>query len=418
VNAQLPDEEPIVITGIGMNASLGLDREAVWRGIRLGRSRVRRISGLDFFQDEDLLGATVDLDPYPPGKLKAIALLERAAAEAWQDAHLHVAPADPDRCGSAFSAHLGDLRYLEPLSGKRSDVDWWDQFLPNSGGCGIANHYGLRGPRLCHSTACASGAVELLAGMRAIRDGSADLMLVGSGEAITPLFAAGFRKMRVLANHPDPRQACRPFDKCRNGFVMGEGAAVLIIERLSHALDRGARIYAEIVSGKMVSEGHHITDLDAQSDGLRYVIDAALRQAKLAPDEIEYINVHGTGTQQNDLAESVAIRRAFGRAADRIPVSAIKSMLGHLVNASGSVEVAITALALRDGFVPPTINLTNPDPGCLLEHVALVGQTKEMQHAIKLSVAFGGHLVALVLRRWNDAKTGFLYPCRSWLTAA
>jgi 3-oxoacyl-(acyl-carrier-protein) synthase len=227
--------------------------------------------------------------------------------------------------------------------------------------------------------------------------------LAGSSEAIHPLFAAGFNNMRVLADHADPKQACRPFDVNRSGFVMGEGAAMFVLERLTHARGRGAAIYAEALGGRILTDARHLTSLEADSDALVELIVGTMRSARVAPHDIGYVNVHGTGTQQNDRVEARGIRAAFGPAADAVCVSANKSMLGHLVNASGSVELAITCLALRDGFAPPTLNLTNPDPECDLDCVPLVGRVRSLEHALKLSIAFGGHLAAVVLRRWSGA---------------
>jgi 3-oxoacyl-(acyl-carrier-protein) synthase len=217
------------------------------------------------------------------------------------------------------------------------------------------------------------------------------------------LFAAGFYNMGVLADHADPARACRPFDANRNGFVMGEGAAIFVLERLDHAQQRGADIYAEIVGGRILSDARHVTNLDANSDALCELIRGTLRQGRLVPRDVAYVNAHGTGTKQNDILESRGIRAAFGRAADSVCVSATKSMLGHLVNASGSVELAVTALALRDGFAPPTMNLTHPDPECNLDCIPLIGRVRPLEHALKLSIAFGGHLAAIALRRWTTA---------------
>ncbi|HQU46990.1 MAG TPA: beta-ketoacyl-[acyl-carrier-protein] synthase family protein, partial [Pirellulales bacterium] len=246
-----------------------------------------------------------------------------------------------------------------------------------------------------------------------IQDGQCDIALAGSAEAFDPLFAAGFRAMRVLAHHDDPQQASRPFDSRRSGFVMGEGAAIFVLERLSHALRRDARIYAEIAGGKMQAEAHHITGMDAESETLAYLIGATLQRAGIGPADLGYINAHGTGTQQNDIVETRGIRRALGRAADRICLSSTKSMLGHLVNAAGSVELAITTLAMRDGFAPPTANLTDPDPECDLDCIPLVGRKTQFEHALKLSVAFGGHMAAVVLRRWPEAASGSLAEQRA-----
>ncbi|HWA98712.1 MAG TPA: beta-ketoacyl-[acyl-carrier-protein] synthase family protein, partial [Pirellulales bacterium] len=315
---------------------------------------------------------------------------------------------DLDRFGCAVSGHMGDTGYvnhaLNIFPAAPGSVPWWQQWLPNTGCSQVANRHNLRGPRICHSTACASGLIEVLSAMRALEDDQCDVALAGSAEGFHPLFASGFRAMRVLAEHDDPQQACRPFDRGRSGFVMGEGAGMFVLERLSHARARNARIYAELLSGKMLAEAHHVTGLDMHSEALARLISDTLRRAKVAPDDVQYINAHGTATQQNDVAEVRGIRRAFGSAADHTLISSSKSMLGHLVNAAGSVELAITTLALRDGFAPPTINLTDPDPECDMDCVPLQGRNRKLDTALKLSVAFGGHLAAVALRRWPNAN--------------
>jgi 3-oxoacyl-(acyl-carrier-protein) synthase len=402
-------DEPIVITGIGLIASVGHDRESVWRAVREGQSGVCALSGMPGIPQSLSIGAPVSLPPEFPDQLKPVTLNLHAAAEALADAQLDFSQVDRDRFGCAVSGHMADTGLFDEQPGRSPPgsrtVPWWHQWFPNTACATVASRFGLFGPRLCHSTACASGLIEVLSAVRAIRDDQCDLALAGSAEAFHPLFAAGFQAMRVLAHHDDPPQACRPFDSGRTGFVMGEGAAMFVIERLSHAQRRGARIYAEIVGGKMQAEAHHLTNLDVESETLAYLIGATLRQARLAPHDIHYINAHGTATLQNDVVETRGIRRAMGRAADRLCVSSTKSMLGHLVNAAGSVELAITALALRDGFAPPTVNLTDPDPQCDLDCIPLVGRRGEFEHALKLSVAFGGHMAALALRRWRDADS-------------
>lgn len=411
------DDEPIVITGIGALASVGGDREGLWRAVMQGRSCVKRLTGLVGIPDGLVLGATADLELEVPGQLKNIAICQKAAAEALADARVDFERVNLERFACAISAHMGDTRPIMEMSGKAdllppTEVPWWRQYLPCTACASVANRYGLRGPRLAHSVACASGLVDVLQAVRTLRDDQADIALAGSGEAIHPLFAAGFYQMKVLANHEDPTRACRPFNIDRNGFVMGEGGAMFVLERLSHALNRGAKIYAEVVAGRMLAEAHHVTALDANSQPLAKLLTDALREAKIAPDELSYINCHGTGTIQNDAAEARGIRDALGTAIGSVAVSATKSMLGHLVNAAGSVELAITTLALRDGFTPPTINLTDPDPLCTFDCVPLVGRSRRFDYAMKLSVAFGGHLVCMILRRWNDPATGFAYPAR------
>jgi 3-oxoacyl-(acyl-carrier-protein) synthase len=413
-------DEPIVITGIGLIASVGHDRETVWQAVRNGRSGARHLHGFPGIPDGVMLGALVDIEPEQPGELKTITLCHRAAAEAIEDAAVDFKKVDRQRFGCAISGHMGDTSWaggLLKLSHLLSAVPWWHQWLPNTACSKVANRWGLNGPRLCHSTACASGLIDIISAVRAIRDGQCDIALAGSAEAVHPLFAAGFQQMRVLAYHENPSQACRPFDETREGFIMGEGAAMFVLERLSHAQRRGAHIYAQVLGCKTLADAHHLTGLDMDSDTLVRLISETLRVSNLTPRQLEYINAHGTGTQQNDLAESRGIRRALGSAADQLCVSATKSILGHLVNAAGSVELAITTLAMRDGFLPPTLNLTRPDPRCDLDCIPLVGRNNQFVHAMKLSVAFGGHLAAVALRRWNDAHTGFDYPSKNLVAA-
>jgi 3-oxoacyl-(acyl-carrier-protein) synthase len=405
----------VVITGIGLIASVGDHREAVWRAVCRGTSGVRRLTGIPGIPDGLLLGAPVDIADTPTGRLKVISLALHAAREAVADAGIDLPALDPDRAACAVSGHMGDTSSIAtghdttPAQG----VNWWEQWFPNSACWHVAQEFGFCGPRICHSTACASGLIDFINAVRVIREGRCDVALAGSAEAIHPLFAAGFRQMRVLADHADPTQACRPFDRQRSGFVMGEGAAIFVVERLSHALRRGARIYAEVLGTKMAAEAHHVTDLDADADSLSYLLTNTMRASGLAPGDLSYINAHGTGTLQNDVVECRAIRRTMGSAADATCISSTKAILGHLVNAAGSVELAITALALRDGFAPPTMNLTDPDPECDLDCIPLVGRPRHFEHALKVSIAFGGHLAAVVLHRWPEAANGFGYQRRA-----
>lgn len=411
------DFEPIVITGIGLLASVGDDRESVWRAVRRGTSGVRRVEG-DLAKLSGLdIAALVDIELEYPAQVKNMAMCQRVATEALADSGVDLAAVDHDRFACAISGHMGDtggVRYFDGRPQLRDPelVQWWHQWMPHESCAAVANRFKLFGPRMSHSTACASGLIDVMTAARFIRDDQCDIALAGSSESIHPLFAAGFQAMRVLAHHEDPTQASRPFDKNRSGFVMGEGAAMFVLERLSHAQRRGARIYAELCGFRMMSEGHHITSLDAESLGLSHLIDTTLRDAGMEPSDIGYINAHGTGTQQNDVVESRAIKYALGRAAEQVGVSSTKSMLGHLINAAGSVELAITTLALRDGFVPPTLNLTDPDPEVGLDCIPLVGRRHRLENALKLSVAFGGHMAAVALKRWNDAESGFVYPQR------
>lgn len=407
--------EPIVITGVGMVASVGRDREGVWQAVRQGVSGVKRLRGLRGIPDDSMVGASVDIPVSPPGRLKVFPLTEMVAREAMEDARIDWATIDRDRFGCMLNGHMGDASWVDEQLGLIPADDptrypFWKQWLPNTACSELANRYGLSGPRASFSTACASSLVGVLSAVRAIRDDQCDIVVTGGADAIDPMFAAGFQRMRVLAYDDDPKQACRPFDRNRHGFVMGEGGAVMIIERLSHALARGAKIYAEIAACKSLGEAHHVTGLDAESEALSYLISSTVDAARLDPKDIGYVNAHGTGTLQNDLVEMRSIRRALGRAADNVCVSSTKSIVGHMVKAAGGFELAITVLAMRDGFAPPTLNLTDPDPELTFDCLPLVGRRNRFQHALKLSVAFGGHLVAIALNRWNDSATGFAYP--------
>jgi 3-oxoacyl-(acyl-carrier-protein) synthase len=401
-----------------MITSLGSDRESVWRAVRHGESGVRHLCGLRGISDQRLLGATVDVGDGLSGRLKVFQLTRIAASEAIADSKIDLSQVNLERFGCSINSHMGDTHWVDEQMGWKPPDDpsftpWWKQWFPNTNCSELATRYGLGGPRVTYSTACASSLISVLSAVRMIRDNQCDIMLTGGADAIDPLFAAGFRRMRVLAYDDEPEQACRPFDRNRHGFVLGEGGAFFVIERLSHALARGAKIYARVDACKALAEAHHVTGLDAESDSLSYLISRTVQSAQLKPKDIGYINAHGTGTLQNDLVEMRSIRRALGSAADHVCVSSTKSMLGHTINAAGGVELGITVLAMRDGFAPPTLNLQDPDPECTFDCVPLVGRRSRFQHAMKLSVAFGGHLVAMVLSRWNDATTGFSYPSES-----
>lgn len=406
--------EPIVITGIGLLASVGLDRETVWQAVRNGESRFGFLKGLRGIPDNEVVAATVDLGEPLEGRLKALPMCERAADEAIRDANLDLSQVEPRRFGCMVASHMGDVRWIDQQlglpSGDTGDFNWWEQWLPDTACSMLARRYGAYGPRICHSTACASSLISVLTAARAIRDGQCDIALAGGGDSLDPLFVAGFNQMRVLAKDDDPSRACRPFDRTRKGFVFGEGAAMFVVERLGHALRRGAKIYAQISAAKSLAQAHHVTSLDADSDALVHLMGLTLKEAHLAPADVGYVNAHGTGTEQNDAAEATGIRRVFGPDIRHTCVSATKSSLGHMLNSAGAAELAITALAMRDGFAPPTLNLHDPDPVCTFDCLPLVGRTNQFQHAMKLSLAFGGHLVSMLLSRWNDAETGFAYP--------
>jgi len=407
--------EPLVITGVGLITSLGSDSQSVWSAVRQESSGVRPLMGIDGLPDGMLLAATVDLEGTPTRSLKVLHLCDIAASEVLHDAGLAGDQVDRSNMGCWISACMPDDRgTLDPdaatLDDRDSDIKWYDQFMPHVAHSHVMQKYGLFGPNMSHSTACGSGLIEMLSATRALRDGQCDAALVGSGEAVSRMLAAGFHRMGVLAYDEAPEQACRPLDSQRRGFVLGEGAAMFVVERLGHALKRGAKIYAQIDSCRCLSEAHHITGLDEKASTLTRLIQDTLGETGLEPRDIGYVSAYGTATEQNDKVEMRGIHNVLGSDTSSYCVIATKSMHGHLLNAAGCVELAITTLAMRDGFSPPTINLTNPDPKCHFDGVPLVGRENRFQHALKLSLAFGGHLVSVCLSRWNDAQTGFAYP--------
>jgi len=399
--------ERVVITGIGMVTAVGRDRESSWQGVKTGRNGVRKLCGMPGLPDGLLLGATVEgvgMDRFGD---RNFPLALAAAREALEDSRLDLKRTDRSRIATSFGTCGGPTPWMAEEYARRRGtaelIPWWENLIYSAVPSRVANRLGLYGPRLVNSTACATGTIATINAMRAIEDDQCDIAFVGAAQALHPILSAGFYNMRVLANADDPAAACRPFDAHRNGFVMGEGSAVLVLERLSAARRRGASIYAELLGGSMLSDSTHVTDLSADSRPLTHLLDKTLKRAGLAPSDISYINAHGTGTKQNDAMETRGIRAAFGAAANRLCVSTIKANLGHLVNAAGVVELGITALALRDGFAPPTVNLTHPDPECDLDCVPLIGRRRKFEHAVKISIAFGGHLAALALRRWSGA---------------
>ena len=395
----------VVITGIGMVTSVGRDRESTWQAVRAGVSGVRLLEGVAGIPSGRVLAATVEL-PNPDEGISDLPLALQAAAEALDDCGVKESQVDPARIGCSIAANMGDtpgVHCLRTGASPEEATDWAHQWLPITVCAAVGQQFNLHGPRLCSTAACASGTIATLGAVRAIQDNQCDMALAGASQSLHPLLAAGFHNMRVLASGDDPEHACRPFDANRTGFVLGEGSAMLMLERLEHAQARGASIYAEVVGGNMLCDAHHVTDLNVDSTALTRLIQNTLWSSHLAPADVGYINAHGTGTLQNDVMESRGIRAAFGASAESLCVSSTKAVLGHLLSAAGSVELALTALALRDGFAPPTVNLTDPDPECDLDCIPLVGRQQEFAHALKLSIAFGGHLAAVALSRWNEA---------------
>ena len=403
--------DPVVISGVGIAASLGSNREAVWQAIQLGRSGVRLTRESDGVGQLRLPCAMADClptDNRTNNSLKSIRLCRTAAAEALDDADIDWRTLDRGRFACSVAAQFGDIGYLY-LSAQEQAADpsqlahpWHQEFLPSSISDAVANEFGLHGPRLCYATACASGVVSLLAAARMIEEDQADMALAGAADAVTEIILTSFYRMGVLAHGEDPATSCRPFDRRRAGFVMGEGAALMVLERRSHALARGATIYAEIAAGQMLCQAHHVTSLEDDCATLEQLIRRTIIKAGWQEQGPQYINAHGTGTKQNDLSELRAIRNALGEQADDILASSNKAVLGHLINAAGSIELALTTLAMRDGFAPPTMHLEDQEDDGNIDCLAEYGVKTRLDRALKLSQAFGGHLVAVALNKPRD----------------
>ncbi len=395
--------QQVVITGIGLITSLGLDRDSTWAAIRRGESGARWLD-LPGFSGFPIVGAgslAKDSDP-------TLEWLTRAADEAMADARVAGSGIDPDRLGVLIGLSKGAVRSLARThemirSGEFDEATLaktWMRSWPGSGASLLAGRYGFRGPCEAPIAACATGLVAALGAADLIRRGACDLALAGGADAsLEPLLLAAFRRMKALARvDDDPSKAVRPWDRDRSGFLVGEGGGVLVLERLDHALARGVVPYAELAGGALGSDAYHETALDPDPWGLALVIAKALEDAGVEPSEVDAVNVHGTATLANDPLECQALRLALGPEADRVACSANKSQIGHLLGAAGSAELAIAALSLRDGFVPPTLNLDHPDPACDLDGTPQVGRSMPIRVLLKLSLGFGGHLAAAVLR--------------------
>lgn len=418
----------MLITGIGLATPLGSDRESTWRRLCGGESGLAWVDpqprGLfaGGRSSHKLAGGLVpqpspgesgdsqcDLDP-------VVQLALRVAGEAVADAGIDLGALPRERLACVIGTSKGSLRSFARAFGAEREAGGlhesatsaleshssssWQQFWPNAPAAAVAARFGVRGACLCPVAACATGLTCLVRGAELVRCGACDMVLAGSSDAaLCPSVAASFGRLGVLARvADDPAVAVRPFDRRRSGFLVGEGAAVLVLERAEHAAARGAPVYAEWLAHGLASDPAGITQLSADAAPLARLIQDVLRRAALLPGEIDYVNLHGTATRANDLCETQALRAALGPAADSASCSAFKGALGHLLGAAGSAETAATVLAVRDGVIPPTINLDDPDPLCDLDYTPRQARCRRVRHALKLSLGFGGHLVAAVVR--------------------
>lgn len=407
----------VVVTGMGVLTPLAPDLQGTWEGMLAGRSGIRPYTRVDISTLPVGIGGEVpDFDPEAYMERKEAKRMARfaqfavaAGHMAWRQAGLVGAAIDPERAGAYIGSGMGALDVIEEECAKlrekgasRVSPFLIPTVIANMGGGNVAIQLGLKGPNMCQVTACASGAHAIGDAFRVLARGDADLMLAGGAEAVvTPLAIAGFAAAKALshghASH-DPARASRPFDAARNGFVMGEGAGVMVLETLEHAQARGATILAEIVGYGATDDAYHITMPAPDGEGIQRAMRLALKDAGLGPAEVGYINAHGTSTELNDKFETAAARAVFG--AQVPPMSSTKSMTGHLLGAAGAVEAIVTVLALQHGMLPPTINLETPDPDCDLDYVPGVARAAAIEVGMSNNMGFGGHNASLVFRRF------------------
>lgn len=405
----------VAVTGLGIVCPIGNTKEEVWESVKGARCGIAPITRYDTEGRKVTLAGEVknlDFDQYiEPRERRKLDLYSQyalvAAQQAWDDSGLeNVENESRDRWGCILSTGIGGIGTIEEEH-TRGQERGYDRvspyFIPmaiaNMAAGNIAIRFGLHGLTSCSVTACASAANGIGDAFHYIRDGYDDVMLAGGAEAaITPLCIGGFTALKALSKSTDPARASIPFDAERNGFVMGEGAAVLVLEEYEHAKRRGASILGEIVGYGANCDAYHITAPDPEGTGAAKCMAMAITDAGLQKEDIDYINAHGTSTKLNDAGETKAIRKLFGGDADRLKVSSTKSMTGHLLGASAAVEAVITVLALKNHFVPPTVGYKVPDPACNLDIVPNRGESFAMRYAASNSLGFGGHNATLVFK--------------------
>jgi 3-oxoacyl-[acyl-carrier-protein] synthase II len=408
----------VVITGMGTVNSLAQDLAGYWEALCAGRSGIGYIEQFDTKNFKIKIGGEIkNWTTEPVVEARAARRLDRfaqfamvAGHHAMHDSGVDVSKEDPYRCGVIIGSGIGGLweyeeqhiRYLEGGPGKVSPF-LVPKMILNSASGNLSIEHGFCGPNSAVATACASAAHAIGDAYHAIQYDKADVMLTGGSEAgIVPLGVCGFIQARALSSrNDDPKSASRPFDKERDGFVLSEGSGIIVIEELEHARKRGARIYAELLGVGNTADAHHITAPHPCGTGAAAAMRAALRDAKTAPGEIQYINAHGTSTELGDLAETKAIKEIFGDHARRLAISSTKSMLGHLLGASGAVELIATVMSINSGVIHPTINYRTPDPECDLDYVPNTARELKVHRALSNSFGFGGHNCSLVIGALN-----------------
>ena len=409
-------ERRVVITGLGVISPVGNDKNEFWNNLLAGKSGIGLIDRFDVSQFPTRIAAQVqnfDVQKYIPRKdARRMDLFVQyacaAAKQAVEDAALDFTAVDQQRVGVWIGSGIGGIDTLEQQHNmllKRGVAGVNPFFIPmmiaNMASGQVSILFGVHGPNGCTVTACASGTNSIGEALGFIRRGEAEVMITGGAEAaITPISIAGFCAAKALSSRNDePDKACRPFDAERSGFVMGEGSGVLILEEMEHAKARGAHIYAELIGYGASGDAVHVVQPDPDGNGAALAFKNALVDAAIEPEQVDYINAHGTGTDLNDQMETKAIKKVFGSHAYKFSVSSIKAATGHMLGAAGAVELIATVLALQNSIIPPTLNLENPDPDCDLDYTPLVAKPRQLSVALSDSLGFGGHNAALLVRK-------------------
>lgn len=407
----------VVITGMGAITPLGLNVAEFWEGIKAGRSGVGLITRFDTSTYDTKIGAEVKgFNPVDFLDRKEARRMDRytqfavaAAKQAFADANLEPGAIDPERSGVYLGSGIGgmesfseEMGVLHTKGNKRVSPFLIPMMIANMAAGTIAIQFNLQGPNMTTVTACSSANNAIGEALHAIRAGRADLMVTGGSEAsFVPIAIAGFSNMMALSTrNEEPEKASRPFDKGRDGFVMGEGAGILILESLEHAQKRGARIYAEVIGYGCAADAYHMVQPPENGEGGARAMARALQDAGIEPTAVGYINAHGTSTPQGDIAETRAIKAVFGDHAHKLAVSSTKSMHGHLLGAAGAVELIATVKGMEEGVLPPTINLEEKDPECDLDYVPNVARPAQVDVALSNSFGFGGQNATIIVRRF------------------
>ncbi len=391
----------------------------MWDGVCAGRSGIVQVRRFDAARYPCHIGGELtDFDPTKYMNSKQARRVDRvtqfaliAAQEAVENSGLDFSKEDPFRAGVIVGSGIGGLEELETqhrrlmeFGPRRVSPFTVPRLMVNASAGNISIVYAIKGPNSATATACASGTNAMGDALRVIQRDEADIMITGGAEAaLTEIGLASFCALRALScRNDEPTRASRPFDLDRNGFVLSEGAGIVVLEELEHAKQRGAQIYAEVIGYGMSGDGYHITAPDPKGQGASQAMRLALEDAKLNSDQINYINAHGTATQAGDLSETIAIKNVFGQGAYSIPISSTKSQLGHLLGASGGVEMVALALTLKHEVIPPTINLETPDPKCDLDYVPLTARSKKLNVGMTNSFGFGGHNASIIIKRYSS----------------